>query len=314
MTRTYAVTGGTGFLGAVIIEQLVRRGDCVRALVRDPARLGVTVATVTPVVGSLGSADALSKMAEGAAVVIHCAGLTHARRDAEFHAVNAEGAGRVAAAAASAGARVVLISSMAARRPEVSAYSASKRAGEEAVAAAAAVGGRAWTSLRAPALYGPGDAATLPYFKLIKSGVAPEPAADPAPRASILYVGDVAAAAIAAADAPPPAGVYEIGDERSDGHSWSEIGETLAAALAVRARKIRAPRRLLAACTAISSSVERLFGGAPMVTPGKVAEFFHPDWVARDNMFAAASSWRPSTSLGEGFAKTVRWYKENGLL
>jgi len=312
VTRTYAVTGGTGFLGAAIIDQLIGRGDRVRALARNADRLRTKSELVEPVVGDLDDAPALARMCEGVDAVIHCAGLTHARRDSEFHAVNASGAGRAASAAANAGVAMVLISSMAARHPEVSAYAASKRAGEDIVADV--MMGRPWCALRAPAIYGPADQATLPYFRLVRSGLAPEPAAEPAPRASILYVEDVAAAAIAAADSPPANGFYEIGDERPDGYTWGEIGEALAAAMAVKARRIRAPRPVLEGYAALASSAQRLAGGAPIVTPGKIAEFFHKDWVARDNMFTAASAWRPMTPLSEGFAKTVRWYKENRLL
>ncbi|NWG71863.1 MAG: SDR family NAD(P)-dependent oxidoreductase [Parvularculaceae bacterium] len=312
MTVAYAVTGGTGFLGAAIVDQLVRKGAPVRALARKPDQLRTKSGLVVPVRGALEDAAALTDLCAGAGVVIHCAGLTHARRDAEFHAVNAEGARRVAKAAAKAGARLVLISSMAARRPTVSAYAASKRAGEDLVAEA--MSDAHWCALRAPAIYGPADQATLPYFRLVKSGFAPEPAAEPPPRASILYVEDVAAAVVQAADFPPANGFYEIGDERADGYSWREIGETLAATLGVKAARIRAPRSILEGFSALAAGSVRLFGGAPMVTPGKIAEFFHADWVARDNMLSAHSAWRPRTPLAEGFAKTVRWYKENGLL
>lgn len=307
MTKTVALTGGTGFLGAAIIEALKARGDSVRALARNPRKL--TGAGVDIVEGDLGNAAALKSLAEGADIFIHCAGLTHARRDAEFETVNVEGAARAAEAAAMAGARLTHISSMAARNPACSAYAASKHASE----AAAARAGGDHVSLRAPAIYGPGDSATLPYFKLVKAGVAPEPAAEPAPRASILFVGDVAAAVLAAESAPS-GGVYEIGDERADGHSWAEIGAALGAAFGKTPARIRAPRWVLGPYAAIAAGVVRLAGGAPMVTPGKIAEFFHQDWVARDNLLSDATAWRPATPLNEGFAKTVRWYQENGLL
>lgn len=310
MAKTYAVTGGTGFLGAAILDQLLDGGHRVRALARDPGRLKIRHHALSPVAGALEDEAALRILVEGADVLIHCAGLTHARRDAEFHKVNAVGAGRIAALAHATGARTVLISSMAARRPDVSPYAASKKAGEDFVRDASH---GEWAALRAPAIYGPGDDATLPFFKLVKSGFALEPAQDPAPRASILYVGDVAAAAIAAADSAPP-GVYEIGDERAEGHSWRDIGEALGEALGVRPTRIRAARPVLEAYAALAAGGARLFGGAPMVTPGKIREFFHPDWVARDNLLSETISWRPNTPLKEGFAKTVRWYEEKGRL
>lgn len=311
MTRTVALTGGTGFLGAALIEALVARGDRVRALARNPDRLPHKSA-LTAIRGSLEDNAALEELGRGADLFIHCAGLTHARRDAEFFFVNVDGAGRAAAAAARTGARLVHISSLAARRPEVSPYAASKRASEETVARRA--GAAPFVCLRAPAIYGPGDAATLPYFKLVRRGLAPEPAATPAPRASILYVGDVAAAVLRAADEAAPGGVYEIGDESPSGHSWREIGEALGEALGVRPRHLPAPRWLLASYAAAAAGISRMAGHAPMVTPGKIREFFHPDWVARENLLSDATSWRAATPLKEGFAKTARWYQENRLL
>jgi nucleoside-diphosphate-sugar epimerase len=307
--RTLAVTGGSGFLGAAIISRLLDRGDLVRALARNG--LGRPSSDrLLEVAGSLEDEAALDRLARSADAVIHCAGLTHARRDADFFTANAVGAGRVAAAAARAGARLVHVSSMAARRPDLSAYARSKRDGEDAVSAAMTE--RQWAILRAPALYGPGDRATLPYFRLIRSGFAPEPRATPEPRASILYVDDAAAAALAAIDGA--CGVYEIGDETANGRSWREIGETLAGAMGVKARRIRMPAPLLSSCAALSAGLARAAGAAPMVTPGKIREFFHSDWVARERLFSAETPWRPETPLHEGFAKTARWYQKNGWL
>jgi nucleoside-diphosphate-sugar epimerase len=310
VSRTVAVTGGTGFVGAAVIDHLLSRGDRVKALARNPSKIARS-SDVAIITGSLDDERALADLAEADAF-IHCAGLTRARRDAEFFDVNVDGARRAARAAANTRARFVHISSMAARRPDLSAYAASKRESEDAVAEASGI--NPWLALRAPAIYGPGDQATLPYFRMVKSGVAPEPAASPVPRASILYVGDAAAAIIMALEDAAPGRVYEIGDEAPEGHSWREIGETLAAAMERRAAPLRAPRFVLSSCAAIGAGVSRLAGKAPMVTPGKVREFFHPDWVARDNLLSGATGWRPATPLKEGFAKTVRWYQENGLL
>ena len=38
MTQTVFVSGGTGFTGANVCEQLIERGDTVHALVRNPAK------------------------------------------------------------------------------------------------------------------------------------------------------------------------------------------------------------------------------------------------------------------------------------
>lgn len=311
MTRTIAVTGGGGFIGANLIDALIARGDRVKALARNPNKLADRTA-VQIVPGRLEDETALALLAADADLFIHCAGLTHARRDREFFPVNADGAERAARAAAASGAKLIHISSLAARQPAVSVYAASKHESEKA--ALRGSGGNPCICLRPPAIYGPGDQATLPYFRLVKRGLAPEPAAEPAPRASIVYVRDVVAAILTAADEARPGAVYEIGDDAPEGRSWREIGETLGAVLGVKPQRLPAPKWALTSYATIAAGVSRMAGRAPMVTPGKICEFFHPDWVARENLLAAATSWRAATSLKEGFAKTVRWYQENGLL
>lgn len=303
-----AVTGGAGFLGAALVNQLLNEGWTVAALARNPKKFkpqsGLEI-----VEGDLANADALRTVAEGADVFFHLAGVTHARRERDYFTVNVEGA--AAAARAAGDATFIHASSMSARAPETSPYARSKRESEAAVADAAA--GKPWTALRLPAIYGPRDRATLPYFKLVKSGFAPEPATEPPARASLLFVDDAAGALLAAQDAPAGS-IYEVGDEAPEGRAWSEIGAVLGEVLGNRARPIRAPRTPIAVYCSLLRAAETVLGRNPSVRDGQANEFFHPDWVARDNLLTAATRWRPETSLKEGFAKTVLWYQENGLL
>lgn len=305
-----AVTGGAGFVGAALVSRLIDQGWTVSALARDPkkftARLGLEL-----VEGDIGNDIALRAIAKDADVFLHLAGVTHARRERDYFVVNVEGAAMAARAAAESGAKFIHASSLSARAPETSPYARSKRESETAVAAASK--DNPWLALRLPAIYGPRDRATLPYFRLVKSGFAPEPRTDPPARASMLFVDDAAAALLAAKDASPGA-VYEVGDDRPEGRAWSEIGAALGDALNIRPRPIRAPRAPIAIYCSMLRAVESALGRNPSLRAGQANEFFHPDWVARDNLLTAASPWRPETPLKEGFAKTVLWYQENGLL
>jgi len=67
-----AVTGGTGFLGTHTVSALLRRGERVRLLARDPARVpdGVDV-----VVGDVTDPEAVASVVDGASAVLHAAGL-----------------------------------------------------------------------------------------------------------------------------------------------------------------------------------------------------------------------------------------------
>ncbi|MEL7491767.1 MAG: NAD-dependent epimerase/dehydratase family protein [Pseudomonadota bacterium] len=308
MNKKIALTGGTGFVGAALINAFLDGGAEIKALARTPSKLSDWKDRVSIVEGDINNPDALGQLAQGCDIFIHCAGVTHVRDDDDFHAINVDGAKEAARAAANAGAKMVHLSSMSAREPSLSPYAASKRASEAAVAEANAI------SLRLPAIYGLRDTATLPYFKLVKAGLAPEPATQSPARASILFVEDAAAAVARAADAALTPGVYEVADDRPQGYSWTEIGETLGAVMGKKPRKIRAPRPILSGYHAVARRAALLMGKTPDVRTGQIREFFHTDWVARDPLFNDAASWAPAHSLKEGFAKTVQWYQEHGYL
>ncbi len=326
-----AVTGGSGFLGGALINLLLREGIEVAALARTPEKLDHfrrerSDRKITIVEGDLADESALAETAAGADAFIHAAALTHALTKREFDGANVEGAANAARAAFSVGAAFIHISSIAARKPDLSDYAASKAGGEAAIIAAAGAHDRRfgsdispdkqarWVILRAPALFGPNDTATLPYFKMAKLGIAPEPAARPAPRASLLYVDDMAEAILAAAREAPSGATLDVGDADPRGHSWGEIGAALGAAFGKRPLRLPAPRALLTAQAVLAEAAARARGKATFITRGKVREFFHPDWVAGAPALSDATSWRPATPLAEGFAKTLKWYQEQGLI
>src|SRR5690348_10334874 len=91
---TILLTGGSGFLGSHIAEQLSARGEKVRALVRKTSntRLLQSLPNVELVDASLDEPAALDRALDGVTRVIHSAGLVKAKSTAEFHRVNAHGA------------------------------------------------------------------------------------------------------------------------------------------------------------------------------------------------------------------------------
>ena len=312
-----AVTGGTGLIGAALIDLLLAEGWTVAALARNPRRLA-RADKVRVVEGDLENETALNDLAAKADVFFHFAGVTHARAREAYQKANVEGAANAASAAAAATkanneaqTAFIHISSMSAREPNASPYARSKFDSEAAVREAS--GANPWRALRLPAIYGPGDHATLPYFKLIRAGFAMEPRTEPPARASLLYVEDAATAALAAIDAPANA-VYEVGDDAPEGRAWSEIGQNLGAVLGKAPRRMRIPRPVVSALHGVTIAFESITGKPPSIRPGQANEFFHPDWVARENLLSDACGWTAQTPLKEGFAKTVLWYQENGLL
>lgn len=309
MTKRAAVTGGTGFVGTALIDLLLKNGWDVSALARDPARLS-NAARLRVIKGNLRDKAALADLAADADVVFHLAGLTHAKAPADYRDVNVAGAVDAAAASHDAGALFVHTSSMSARVPQVSPYAQSKFDSEAAIAQAS----QNWIALRLPAIYGPRDLVTLPVFKLVKAGLALEPRTPSPARASILFVEDAASSLISAAESAPKGQVYEVGDERAEGFAWAEINQTIGEVMGKRPKPLRVPRGVISLYHGAVQGFERAFDRNPSVRAGQINEFFHPDWVARDNLLSDACEWRPQTPLKEGFAKTIHWYQKNGLL
>lgn len=116
MTSTIFVTGATGQTGGNVCEQLIERGDHVRALVRNPdeatALGGIGVELIK---GDIRAADDVLRAAKGAEAAIHCAALLGgASQDLDdFKAVNMTGTSNVLDAGKALGMRRVVALSTA---------------------------------------------------------------------------------------------------------------------------------------------------------------------------------------------------------
>ncbi|MEE8443708.1 MAG: NAD-dependent epimerase/dehydratase family protein [Alphaproteobacteria bacterium] len=313
MSELVALTGITGFIGGHLARGLADAGWRVRALARRevPPDLARRVEVVH---GALEDEASLAALVEGAGAVVHCAGAIKARSRGEFLATNATGTGNLAAAAAAARRppRFVLLSSLAAREPALSDYTYSKREGERELAARGAA--LDWTILRLPAVYGPGDRATLAIFRQARYGVAflPGPRAG---RFSMIYVADLVDAVVRLLEARAGAGAtMEIDDGCSGGYTWRRIAVIAAAASGRKIVCIHLPRSLVLAVSAVNRMRCHFTGAAPLITPGKVRELYHTDWVCRDDGPIGRVGWRPAVTAEDGFARTVAWYRNEGWL
>jgi dihydroflavonol-4-reductase len=116
MASTIFVTGATGQTGSNVCEQLIERGDQVRALVRDPdAATALAEIGVELVKGDISDADDVLRAAKGAEAAIHCAALLGgASQDLDdFKAVNLVGTTNVLDAGKAHGMRRVVALSTA---------------------------------------------------------------------------------------------------------------------------------------------------------------------------------------------------------
>ena len=111
------VTGGTGFVGGLLLARLVAEGRQVRALIRRPAdREQLPDPRVELALGDVRDEESLARAADGCAVVYHLAGLNQLclADPAPLYLVNVEGTRRMLQAARRAGVRRVVHTSSAA--------------------------------------------------------------------------------------------------------------------------------------------------------------------------------------------------------
>ncbi|MDH3663971.1 MAG: NAD-dependent epimerase/dehydratase family protein [Alphaproteobacteria bacterium] len=310
-----AVTGANGFIGRRLIERLCRDGVAVRALMRRrPIETELDGGDLTIVKGSLNDNAAITSLIDGVDAVIHLAGLIKARTRQAFFDANAEGTRHLAsiAAARPRPPKLLLVSSLAAREPALSSYAASKRAGEEALSTLGDT--LPWTILRPPAVYGPGDPETLSFFKGAKRGFGIMLGNDQA-RFSLLHVDDLIDLILTVLD-PRTADqlVLEPDDGREGGHDWRGMIAAAEQAFGRKVLRLRIPKTLLSALGLANAGLRILPGYTPMLTPEKVRELSHQDWVADRRQILAATEWRPAIPVDRGFPATIDWYRLHSWL
>ena len=274
-----AVTGGTGFVGRHVIKALLDEGYSVRALVRTPAKLSdIEHVNLSICQGELGMRDA--ELVSGTRTVLHMAGLIKARTRAQLMMTNRDGAGQLAKAAQAAGVeRFVLLSSQTASRPHLSDYAASKKTGEEAVAA---VFKNAIAIIRAPAVFGPGDQATKPFFDFIAKGRLPVVGGLgwKTRKMAMVYAKDlakdIASRAISGdydGKTVTPCSVRAL--------TWPRFAQNAQQALGISVKIQPIPIPIIKAIAAGTSLTSRLFGKGHL-TLGKLREFRYEDWSSQD--------------------------------
>jgi nucleoside-diphosphate-sugar epimerase len=305
MPEVIALTGATGFVGTELAKQLVTTGHRIQALIRPastwkrPANLDVKW-----IEGDLADPDSLHRLVEGVTAVVHCAGAVRGATREQFNRVNADGLARLvnAAAAQKPAPRFLLISSLAAREPHLSHYAASKRLGEKVLVEKS--DRLPWAIYRPCAIYGPGDRELLPIFKWMAKGIAPVLGSGNA-RFSLLFVKDLAEAVVQWLNCCCMSDTFELHDGHPGGYSWHDVIGTFKHLRTKSVVSIKMPMALARLVAALNLPVSRALGYAPMLTPGKVRELSHSDWVCDNAALNSATGWTPRVLLPEGLRHTL---------
>ena len=292
------ITGASGFIGRRLVTSLLQQNYTVRALVRPGNLPDERIPSgCEQLAGDLTDTALLSEVVAESAAVIYCAGTVRGRNIDDFASANIDGV-KALVDAFNLSARkppVLLLSSLAASRPQVSDYANSKYQGEQIIRKALDM---PWTILRPPAVYGPGDKEMLPVLKMIRRVLLAH-AGPRNQRLSLLHVDDLVSAINTWLSAPGKClhQSYAIDDGTVGGYDWNAIGH----AVSDKAfRVVRLPGALLKASAAINLQLSKLFGYAPMLSPGKARELVQADWLGDNSSFSQATGWQPDLDLKQG--------------
>ncbi|HMQ29568.1 MAG TPA: NAD-dependent epimerase/dehydratase family protein [Chloroflexaceae bacterium] len=335
MTGQTFITGGSGFIGRHLALALRARGVAVRVLVRPArdaaarqARHALVSAGVELVEGCVTDPDDVRAALGEADTVFHLAGqlLVPGVPDEQYERLHVGGTRAVLAACAARGAvrRVVHCSTTgvlgptgpapageeAPQRPSTI-YERTKAAGEALALESARREGLPLVVARPALVYGPGDLHLLGWFRAIKAGLyrvvgRGENLLHP------VFIADLVDGLVRCALAPVPGPrAYNLVGERP--LPIRELAAAIAAALGVRLPATRLPLWLARAAAVALETIPGVPPARLPLTRSRIAFMTesraYSGERARDEL-----GFVPQVALSDGLARTVAWYRQEGLL
>jgi dihydroflavonol-4-reductase len=324
------ITGGSGFVGAAVVRQLVQAGHAVRALVRpSSARINLAGLPVEIVQGDLRDAGSLARAMAGIRFVFHVAAdyRLWARHPQDIVATNVEGTRTLMEAALRAGVeRIVYTSSVATlkARPDgaasdetmpldpaaaVGAYKYSKVAAERLVEAMIAERKLPAVIVNPSTPIGPRDVRPTPTGRIIVEAAAGRMPAYVDTGLNLVHVDDVATGHLFALTKG------RVGERYILGGQDVLLGDMLREIARQTGRsppKLRLPRRLIFPVAHAAEAVAYFTDREPFVTTTGLR-------LAKDRMFF--SSAKAERELGyrarpysEAVGEAIAWFRAHGYL
>ncbi|MGI5831604.1 MAG: NAD-dependent epimerase/dehydratase family protein [Thermoguttaceae bacterium] len=356
--RRVFVTGSSGFVGVQLVKRLREAGVFVRCLVRKTSRrTPLEALDVEFIEGDVRDISSLRRGVEGVDAVFHIAGVISANTPEAFMDVNRYGCRNIAETIASLPEPkpvLISLSSQAAAgaghcipkterrggpkyRPLVesdepvpfSPYGKSKLAGEEELRRFA--GSVPITIIRPAIVFGEGDVATLPLFRIAKcSPFFWVPGFSEYPF-SYIYVQDLVSLLIKAAESgerlpdtdsvggdlsgeSPLAGRGIYFAAYPENFKFALFGKMLGKAVGRKCLPIfRVPPLSLLIYAAVAERFKRL-GFHVILDWDKAREALGGPWICSSEKAQTQLDFRPTASIQEEIRRTARWYVENRRL
>ncbi len=324
--RTVLVTGANGFIGSRLCRLLEASDYLVRILCRETSDLSqLKDISVDKRHGDITRPDTLPQAVMGVDYVIHLAGMVKANKREDFYRVNETGTTNLLNAIKNHNPDIkkfVQVSSVAAAGPArerprresdppnpITTYGHSKLCGEEAMAPFTDL--IPITTIRPPAVYGPGDKATLPLFQMTRKGFKPYLGGG-RNKVQMVYVDDLVAAIKLAMESDAATGeAFFIADERA----WSirEMLDMMGRLQGKNGGGISIPKFMLRGIALINEGAAKITRKLPLFSFEKVRELTE-DWALDVSKARDVLGFTTRTDFETGARHTIEWYLREGWL
>ncbi|MCI4624765.1 MAG: NAD(P)-dependent oxidoreductase [Candidatus Magnetoovum sp. WYHC-5] len=311
------VTGGTGFIGSHLVEELMKEGFSTTCLVRKDSDLKwIENYPMTYVVGDCVDNNTLKNIFSDFDYVFHVAGLTKAVKTEDFYCTNVTGTENLLHAIKKYNKklkRFVHISSIAVAGPSkegmplnasvmpepVSEYGKSKLMAENFIQAQKTE--LPVTIIRPPAVYGPRDKDFYLVFKMIQKGLFPYWGKA---YYSLIYVEDLAKGIIKAIKTDKTIGnTYYLTDDNI--YSNDELADTIAKQLGCKYVKVKIPHNVIPMLAHITEILKR----KSIINSDKAKELKYSHWLCSCEEAKKDFGFQTQVGLKEGIKWTANWYK-----
>jgi nucleoside-diphosphate-sugar epimerase len=316
------VTGGNGFIGSHLAEDLVGRGWEVRCLVRRVSGLGwIENLRVHLVKGDCRDKPSLGPAVEGVDYVFHLAGVINALSWEEYFQTNVVGTKNLLETLAGRNPGIrkfIYVSSISAAGPSqkgqvltedspcdpITDYGRSKLAAEEAVRTFA--DRFPCVIIRPPNVIGPRQRELGEAIRLIRWRIKPSVGTGE-PQTSLCYVGDVVEALILAAEKSEAEGrAYFLAYPRP--YAWAEVTRAIQETLGIRFFLLKIPYPVQWLAGAAAEVAARLTRKKPRLTRNSVTAARKYYWIYDGSRIKAELGFEPTTDLKEAIRRTIAWH------
>lgn len=335
MKKNVLITGASGFIGSFLVEEALRLGFTVYAGIRkSSSRNFLQHADLRFFELDFSSPgllkqqlDAFRQTEGGFSFIVHNAGITQAKKLADFHTVNYEYTRNLADAAIASAQpleKFVLISSLASYGPgngnllrpievtdpfqPISAYGRSKMMAAEYIRT---LPGLPHLVIYPTGVYGPRDKDFFQFIKLVNKGLEPYVGRQKQ-IVTLIYVKDLARAVVGLTASGHVNKSYIV----SDGNQYGKEDIGVAAKRILRRKTVKVTLPYAVVKTAVSGidGVYKIFlNKLPFINREKLTEIT-ASWPCNSEAAWLDLEEKPAYDLQKGIEETIGWYKEQKWL